>query len=73
MKCTDEEWQKWEPHGSEPDSKDPWQDFQEPQKEWRDFDRMQGHKRFEFTINIESVLRTFKDIFGRIKKWHMQH
>ena len=35
MKCT-EEWQKWEPHGSQTEHKDPWQDFQDsdPQKQW---------------------------------------
>jgi len=55
-----EEWQKWEPHGSQAKHKDPWQDFQEPQKEWRDYARLQGHKRFEFLVSVNRLIDFFK-------------
>jgi len=59
------DWQRWEPHGSQAEHKDHWQDFQEPQKEWRDFDRMQGHKRFEFKADVKSVISFIGKLFRR--------
>ena len=62
-----EEWQKWEPHGSEPDHKDPWKDFQDadPQKQWQNFDRMQGRWRIEFLVPLPHIVRVINGLFRR--------
>jgi len=62
------EWQKWEPHGSQAQHENPWQDFEEPQKAWRDFDRLQGWERFEFSVPVQSIVQLAKKLFGRKRK-----
>ena len=53
---------------------DPWQEYKdyESDKAWRDRDKRLGHKRFEVVVSVKSILRAFKWISSRVKKWNGQ-
>jgi hypothetical protein len=49
---------------------DPWKEFKDydPEEQWRDRDKREGHYRFEVLVPVSKIAGWFKQIFGKGRK-----
>jgi len=45
--------------------RDPWQEFKdyEPDKEYQDFEKGRGHRRYEFLVPVSGLIAKIKGLF----------
>ena len=62
MKPSDD-WEKWEPNGAQPERRNPWEDFPEPDKAYQDWEKGRGHRRYEFLVPVSGLIAKIKGLF----------